>query len=57
MVGAREKLNSAAVLGALIVASLVGGLTSSWLMFLLTGGVLLSLAFYGGDIRLQPDYR
>ena len=56
MVCARKKLNSASVFGALLVAALIGGITGSWLMFFLAGGVLLSLSLYTGDIRPQPVY-
>ena len=49
---ARNKLNSAHVNGALIVAGLVGGLAGSWWIFGLALTGLLVSKVLGGDIRL-----
>jgi hypothetical protein len=49
---ARHKLNSANVLGCLLIAGVVGGMTSSWTVFLITAIVLVALALNSGDIRL-----
>jgi hypothetical protein len=49
---ARHKLNSAHVLGCLLIAGVVGGMTSSWTVFLIAAIVLVALALNSGDIRL-----
>ena len=49
--GAKGKLNEANVLACVLIAALVGGLTQSWLLFLLVFVVLLAAAFHGGSIR------
>ena len=49
--GARKKLNSAAVLGSLILASAIGLFTGSWLVFIIAALVLVGLSWYSGDIR------
>lgn len=53
--GARRKLNAASTTGALAVGGLVGALTGSWLVFVVTTGALIGLSLYAGDIR--PDGR
>ena len=50
-VGARKKLNSAAILGVLILASTIGFFTGSWLTFMIAALILLGLNYYSGDIR------
>lgn len=49
---ARHKLNGSHVHGALIVAALVGAMSGSWVVFAITGGVLLATSLYDGSIRL-----
>lgn len=49
--GARQKINVAAVNGCLFLAVLVGLLTQSWLAFGMALVVLIGLAFHAGDIR------
>ena len=49
--GAKKKLNSAAVCGALGVAALIGALTGSWIAFWLASAVLVATAVHSGDIR------
>jgi len=49
---ARQKLNSAAVHGAIVVAALVGLVFQSWLVFFVTSALLVGTAFLSGDIRL-----
>lgn len=51
--GARQKLNEIAIQGCVIVGGLIGLATSSWVVFILASGGLLSLSLFLGDIR--PD--
>jgi hypothetical protein len=55
--GARHKLNEAFVNGALIVATIVGFLAESWLVFGLVFGGLFVLKLYSGDIRVNRQRR
>jgi hypothetical protein len=50
-VGARQKLNSINVAGAVVAGGIVGVLTGSWLVFFVTAGALFSAALYAGGIR------
>jgi hypothetical protein len=54
---ARQKLNSAYINGALIIAGLVGLGTGSWAVFFLLLGVLLAIALADGGIRPTPRRR
>jgi len=49
--GAKRKLNEANILLCVLVAGLIGGLTQSWLLFVLVFVVLLAAAYHGGSIR------
>ena len=49
--GAREKLNSAYITGALMVASLIGAIGQSWTVFIVAAVVLVALNWQSGDIR------
>lgn len=49
--GAKKKLNSANVVGALMVSALIGMLFGSWAIFAITSGVLVASGLYNGDIR------
>ena len=49
--GARQKRNAASTTGALAVGGLVGALTGSWLVFVVTAGALIGAALCAGDIR------
>ena len=49
--GARQKLNTAYVNGALIVAGTIGLAADSWLVFLVILAVSLGCACHSGDIR------
>ena len=49
--GARQKLNSAAIMGSLIVAAFFGGLSDSWLVFFVAALILIGLSLHSGDIR------
>ena len=49
--GARHKLNSAALHGVLIVAGLIALVTNSWTVFCLAAAALLATAVHSGDIR------
>ena len=48
---ARHKLNSAAMLGILIVAGLVAAVAQSWWIVFGLAAVLLGSAVYSGQIR------
>jgi hypothetical protein len=50
-VGAKNKLNSANLLGTLLVAGLFGGMTGSLTVFMIAWIALLAAAFHAGDIR------
>jgi hypothetical protein len=52
-VGAREKLNSIHILGAVGAAGLLGLITGSWVVAALTGAVIFGLSLHKGDIRLK----
>jgi hypothetical protein len=54
---ARNKLNVAAMHGAIVVAALVGWAFGSWLAFLLTLAVLIATAFHSRTIRLDRRWR
>ena len=49
--GAKQKLNVANLVGALVFAGLLGVLTNSVTVFLLTGSTLLMASWIAGDIR------
>ena len=51
--GARQKLNEAHVIGALIMASFLGLMTGSWTVFIIASAVLIGAATYNGAIRPQ----
>ena len=50
---ARDKLNSAHVIGALVVAGALGLLTRSPTVFALTAGTLIALSVNSGEIRFK----
>ena len=52
--GARHRLNSIYFLTALCLAALLGGMTQSWIIFVVSGIALTASMIYGGDIRPQP---
>ena len=49
---AKNKLNGAHLHGVLLVAALFGAITGSWMIFLITTGVLLVTSFHDGSMRL-----
>jgi hypothetical protein len=51
---ARQKLNSAALKGAVVVAALIGGLAESWTAFVVAVAVLVVGALLSGDLRPTP---
>ena len=53
MTNARQKLNSAAIHGALLIAGLIAAITQSWIIFMVILGILLTTAVISGDIRLK----
>lgn len=55
--GARQRLNSLYSFGALMIAAVLGGATGSWVVFILSAGVLTGLLVHGGDIRPRPTLR
>ncbi len=48
---AKHKLNSANVLGVLLLSGLIGWLTGSPLLFIVLAVVFIGLAIHSGDIR------
>ena len=48
---AKNKLNGAHFLGALLVAGLIGGVTESWIVFLIALAGILVAGVVAGDIR------
>ncbi len=48
---AKHKLNSANVLGALLIAGLLGGVTGSFGVFLIAVCALIVAGYHAGDIR------
>ncbi len=50
-VGARQKLNSVAITGSLAVASVLGCMTNSAVVFVIAAVILLGLSLHSGDIR------
>ncbi len=54
--GAREKLNSAYIGGSLLIAAIVGAVTDSWFVFMLTAAILLALNVHSGDIRPRKHW-
>ena len=51
IVGAREKLNEAYVIGSLLLAAIAGWISGSWLVFIIAAVILLALNLHAGDIR------
>jgi hypothetical protein len=51
--GAREKLNMSYLQGAVVLAAVVGVLTSSWAAFGIALAVLVAGALHDGAIRLH----
>ncbi|HEY1067367.1 MAG TPA: hypothetical protein VGE52_14695 [Pirellulales bacterium] len=51
---AKQKLNSAHVLGSMLFAGLAGAATQSMFVFVAVWGVLVGLGVHSGDIRLKP---
>jgi hypothetical protein len=50
-VGARRKLNSANILGSVLLAGVIGAIFDSWLAFVLAAIVLVAVNVHSGDIR------
>jgi hypothetical protein len=48
---AKQKFNGANLIGVLLIAGLVGGITGSWAVFWITGVALFLTALHSGDIR------
>lgn len=51
---ARDKINSAAIVGAALVAGAIALLAQSWGAFLFTFVLLLITSFMAGDLRTPP---
>lgn len=51
--GARKKLNSASLLGSLLLAGIAGLATGSLTVFLIAAVALVALSIHAGDIRLR----
>lgn len=52
--GARQKLNHAAINGCALLAAAIGMLSGSWLVFAIAVAVAVALCVFSGDIRLKP---
>jgi hypothetical protein len=50
-VKARQKLNSAAILGSVSMAGVLGCVSNSWLVFIVAALILIGLSCHNGDIR------
>ena len=55
--GARQKLNSAYLLGSVVLAGWIGAMAQSFFVFLLALGFLVALKCYSGDIRPSKGRR
>lgn len=55
--GARQKLNSAALLGNLVFAGLIGLVTQSATVFVVAFVVLIACSVHSGDMRVQRRTR
>ncbi len=55
--GARQKLNAGYFQGSLLLAALVGGLSSSWGVFAVALGLLIVGNVIAGDIRGRRNDR
>jgi hypothetical protein len=51
--GARNRLNAAAINGVLFIAGLVALLTGSWIVFGVIAVALIATSLHAGDIRLR----
>jgi len=51
---ARQKLNGAAITGALVFGALFGLATESWVIFIIVVVIFLGMAFSDNSIRLDP---
>ena len=49
--GARKKLNSAAITGTIVVSAILGVLSGSGTVFVVAAVILLALSWYSGEIR------
>lgn len=55
--GARQKLNSAALNGCLLVAGMIGAISGSWLVFGIALAAAMALSLGSGEIRTRPRRR
>lgn len=55
LMGARQKLNRAALNGVLLAGAILGAASQSWTVFLVATGLGIVLALIAGDIR--PNQR
>ena len=55
--GARQKLNTAAIQGAFIFAGIAGWAFESWYVFLIAITIMLVGAMHSGDIRPSAGNR
>jgi hypothetical protein len=55
--GARQKLNTANILGCLAVAGFIGGATQSIVLFVVLFGVLVTFGLHDGNIRMSSSRR
>ena len=52
--GARQRLNGLYLTGAFFVAAIMGGVSQSWVVFVIVACVLIGAMLVGGDIRPTP---
>ena len=52
--GARQKLNAAHIFGCIIIAAMFGGVTGSFVVFVIAAAVLIAGSIESGGIRLKP---
>ncbi len=55
--GARQKLNDAYIVGSIFVATAVGYLFGSWIVFFVVAIALILLSLLGGNIRPNAGSR
>ena len=54
---AREKLNSAYLIGAILPAAVLGWIAGSWTVFALVATAIVVFAMFSGGIRPPPPAR
>lgn len=55
--GARQKLNQAHIIAALVIAAVIGAVTQSWIMFWIAAIIAVGSSFHAGGIRVDGRRR